>query len=282
MSAWLEDASGQRHDLGASCVLGRLPECSVLLPGAKVSRRHALVYSMDGAEHSLVDLGSTNGVTVNGYRIQQPHPLRDGDEIRIGDNRLFFRAGGPSPDSHGVPMRWVETARAEPALSALDYGIVLVNAKGEVQFMTARAREWIVVYFPQAAGDRLPDEIQRWLTQRSGLSAGSRPPLIVLRDSRRLAVRLVERGANESILHLTEESPVTVKTLANRLGLTEREAEVLHWIAEGKSNRETAMLLEISVRTVEKHAENAFAKLGVENRNAALRTVMSALGHHTG
>lgn len=282
MSACLEDVSGQRHELAASCVLGRLPECSILLTGAKVSRRHALVYTMDGAEHSVVDLGSTNGVLVNGHRIQEPHPLRESDEIRIGDHRLFFRSGGSSKNSHDTPSRWIKTARAETVLSTLDYGIMLVNARGRMQFMTARAREWVVVYFPKATDDLLPEEIHHWLTQRAGSSAGSCPPLLVSRDNRRLVVRLIERGASESTLHLTEESPLTVKALVNRLRLTEREAEVLRWIAEGKSNREAAMLLEISVRTVEKHVENVFAKLGVDNRNAALRTVLDTLGHHPG
>jgi DNA-binding CsgD family transcriptional regulator len=51
--------------------------------------------------------------------------------------------------------------------------------------------------------------------------------------------------------------------------LTRREAEVLHWLGEGKSNGEIAVLLGISVRTVERHCGNIFAKLGVENRFGA-------------
>ncbi|MEM7010176.1 MAG: helix-turn-helix transcriptional regulator [Verrucomicrobiota bacterium] len=53
--------------------------------------------------------------------------------------------------------------------------------------------------------------------------------------------------------------------------LTKRQLEILKWIAEGKSNSEIAIILEISPRTVEKHCENIFEKLGVDSRLAASR-----------
>ena len=52
-------------------------------------------------------------------------------------------------------------------------------------------------------------------------------------------------------------------------GLTGREVEVLHWMAEGKRDGEIAVILGISVRTVNRHASHLFAKLGVETRTAA-------------
>ena len=51
--------------------------------------------------------------------------------------------------------------------------------------------------------------------------------------------------------------------------LTNRENDVLHWIAAGKSNREMAEILGLSPGTVSKHLEHIFQKLGVENRTAA-------------
>lgn len=54
-----------------------------------------------------------------------------------------------------------------------------------------------------------------------------------------------------------------------RRGLTLREAQVLEWVAEGKRNAEIATILSIRTRTVGKHVENIFAKLGVETRAAA-------------
>jgi DNA-binding NarL/FixJ family response regulator len=53
------------------------------------------------------------------------------------------------------------------------------------------------------------------------------------------------------------------------LGLTPREAEVLLWLAQGKSNPEIAIILNSAEGTVKKHLEHVFEKLGVESRNAA-------------
>ncbi len=53
------------------------------------------------------------------------------------------------------------------------------------------------------------------------------------------------------------------------LGLSPREAEILLWVAQGKSNAEVGMILKISAATVKKHLEHIYLKLGVESRNAA-------------
>ena len=54
-----------------------------------------------------------------------------------------------------------------------------------------------------------------------------------------------------------------------KLGLSPREAEILLWIVQGKTNFEAAIVLNISAATVKKHLEHIYAKLGVEGRNAA-------------
>lgn len=52
--------------------------------------------------------------------------------------------------------------------------------------------------------------------------------------------------------------------------LTQREAEVMHWLILGKTNKDIAEILALSPRTVNKHLEHVFAKLAVENRTAAV------------
>lgn len=64
--------------------------------------------------------------------------------------------------------------------------------------------------------------------------------------------------------------------LKERYALTSREAEVLMWIAKGKSNRDIGEILGLSPRTVNKHLEQIFAKLGVENRTAAAAIAITA------
>jgi DNA-binding CsgD family transcriptional regulator len=62
---------------------------------------------------------------------------------------------------------------------------------------------------------------------------------------------------------------------AARLPLTAREEEVLSWVAEGMSDRQVAAIVGASVRTVQKHLANAYAKLSVDNRTAAARRLES-------
>ena len=52
-------------------------------------------------------------------------------------------------------------------------------------------------------------------------------------------------------------------------GLTARETEVAHWLSSGKTNREIAILVRASPRTIDKHVEHILAKLHVENRTTA-------------
>jgi DNA-binding NarL/FixJ family response regulator len=59
------------------------------------------------------------------------------------------------------------------------------------------------------------------------------------------------------------------EVLKSKLGITSRESEVLFWLSNGKTNKEIAMILSIGSRTVNKHLEQVFAKLGVENRTTA-------------
>jgi DNA-binding CsgD family transcriptional regulator len=60
-----------------------------------------------------------------------------------------------------------------------------------------------------------------------------------------------------------------------RLGLTGREADVMRLVALGHTNGEVAEALELSSRTVEKHLENVYTKLGVHGRTAAVAAVLN-------
>ena len=66
------------------------------------------------------------------------------------------------------------------------------------------------------------------------------------------------------------------------LHLTAREHEVLEWVRAGKTNRDIAVILGASPRTIEKHLERIFVKLGVETRTAAaMRVSLGLLGSHS-
>ncbi len=94
-----------------------------------------------------------------------------------------------------------------------------------------------------------------------------------------LTVVLVEHGAGEdTLLKLQEAEGVSGDSIIReKLGLTQRESEVLYWISNGKTNREIGLILDMSPRTVNKHLEQIFPKLGVRNRTAAARLALKVL-----
>jgi DNA-binding NarL/FixJ family response regulator len=89
-------------------------------------------------------------------------------------------------------------------------------------------------------------------------------------EGRRLELTCLGRTGTEVYFRLSESVlGREADLLRPALHLTQREAEVLVWIARGKPNRDISEILNISPRTVNKHLEQVFAKLGVENRAAA-------------
>lgn len=103
-----------------------------------------------------------------------------------------------------------------------------------------------------------------------------------LRSAITIATALCERQRADQarIATLAETLQTTRATTAPRIlssyGLTQRETEVLHLLAEGRANVEIGTELELSPRTVEKHVEHILQKLGVKSRAAATRMVSEA------
>jgi len=80
----------QEFDLsGTEVLIGRSSDCQVTIEDPLVSRRHARI-RLTEEQALVVDLGSRNGVRVNGTAIQGEKPLEDGDRIRIGTQELVF------------------------------------------------------------------------------------------------------------------------------------------------------------------------------------------------
>jgi len=83
-------SNGKRLVVGAQgATIGRSRSCDIVLDDANVSRQHAEVRPRGGGWF-VADLGSTNGVAVNGARIEQAHALRPGDRIELGTSVLTF------------------------------------------------------------------------------------------------------------------------------------------------------------------------------------------------
>src|SRR5262245_50932029 len=82
--AWLETAEGERLPMDSSCSLGRCASNNLVLPGEKVSRKHALIHAEHDDEFWLSDLGSSNGTYLNSRRLSQAARLFNQDQIAIG------------------------------------------------------------------------------------------------------------------------------------------------------------------------------------------------------
>ena len=174
--------------------------------------------------------------------------------------------------------------RGIPEIDASSGGraVLVLDRAGRVELCTEQARVWLTRYcvggFSRREIRSLPEPIASWLGQaledRSLLSRGIADPpapLILRRSDQYLAIRLVADHGRGQHLLLMEESPMhSPPDLLLGLGLTPREAEVLAWVAQGKTNREAGIILGMSTRTVQKHLERVFNKLGVESRTGAI------------
>ena len=76
------------------------------------------------------------------------------------------------------------------------------------------------------------------------------------------------------------EENTTRSVVTEYFELTSREADVLLWLVNGKSNKEIAEILDISPRTVNKYLDHVYVKLGVENRTAAAMVTMRRIADH--
>ena len=105
------------------------------------------------------------------------------------------------------------------------------------------------------------------LTGKDAAPLGQRE-LVLQREGNRLVIRLVSHS-DQIILLLEEHSPTMhVGPLATS-PLSPREAQVLGWVSQGKTNKEVGLILKLSARTVQKHLEHIYQKMGVENRTGA-------------
>ena len=103
-------------------------------------------------------------------------------------------------------------------------------------------------------------------------------PLIVSNGEEELKITVTfDTREREVLIFLEERRPHTVNDF-ERAGVTHREAEILYWIGRGKTDTEIARLLSISPRTVQKHVEHIFTKMGVETRTAAVMRALEAAG----
>lgn len=163
--------------------------------------------------------------------------------------------------------------------------LVAVGGDGrlvEMSDTTARMLRYFFADAPSGARGNAPAPLATWLRRRSrnwGLDRLQTAPHSVIREGMKLTVHFIADPVRPECGHLLmrqERIGLAAREL-NSLPLTARERDVLALVASGKTNGEVAAVLAISPRTVQKHLEHVFEKLGVETRTAAaLRAVAAA------
>ena len=180
---------------------------------------------------------------------------------------------------HLANARLTQSARA--ALDVSGRYLLAVNSAGKIMWATPQAQKLLS---DTLAADRdddvvLPEPIPQWLDQARKGKAGSKTAIMTaLPGNEQLRLQYMGKlGANEFLLRLAKDSSTeTPAEFSSELGLTTREGEVLSWLSKGKTNRDIAQILGLSPRTVDKHLEQIYSKLGVENRTAAAAIAVNA------
>ncbi|HEX5805347.1 MAG TPA: response regulator transcription factor [Macromonas sp.] len=188
----------------------------------------------------------------------------------------------------------LERLQARNALDAFGYASITVRAStGRLLWQTPLARDLLRRYC-DSDGQTAPQAVLAWLHRclREGSATGHEPPRLSLNlGPRRLTFRLHREVGDDPVaqdgnaephgdwLIVMEETSdaAAIENLAQAFGLTAREAEVLHWVAQGKINRDIGDILGASPATVKKHLERVYAKLGVETRTAAAAMAMNRM-----
>jgi DNA-binding response OmpR family regulator len=182
---------------------------------------------------------------------------------------------------HLANARLANSARA--ALDASGRYLLATNIAGGVLWCTPQTAQLLGLAFVDFHGEgyMLPSDVQEWLQRRARSdSASDQVALSSSTSAIKLQLSYVGQIApDEILLRLLEgEFENDNLVLKRKLALTQRESEVLIWIARGKSNRDIAEILNLSPRTVNKHLEQIYAKLGVENRASAAALAVRMLG----
>jgi DNA-binding CsgD family transcriptional regulator len=177
----------------------------------------------------------------------------------------------------------MDSTETEPNPVRSDQASIILRPDGRVDAFSAQAHIWVDLYCGERLqiGRRPPELISRWVREQRGLRLDPETPgpasmpLVLSRGEVKLVLRYAAIKGRGCLL-LEERAHTSGRTL-EAVSLTPREAEVLKWVAQGKTNLDIANILAIRPRTVSKHLERIFMKLGVENRTAAAKFVPNGI-----
>lgn len=186
-------------------------------------------------------------------------------------------------DAHLLTSRLMTQARG--ALDAFGQAALAITpSNGKIVWQTPLAREWMLRYFPHHYVDnssQTPPQLMAWIgsIEITNSHQGDIPSLTIVQARGRLNFIPADTNNEEQwVILLREESDAAqIEVLMTIFKLTMRESEVLYWATKGKTSRDIGDILGTSPRTVNKHLEHVFIKLGVETRTAAAALATSKI-----
>jgi DNA-binding CsgD family transcriptional regulator len=178
------------------------------------------------------------------------------------------------------------TRSAQLAMDVSGRYLLATDSKGRLRWCTQQAGRLLDVPVSRAG---LPPEVTLWLQAKISPGRDPVPDTIAIsaapagdaaqRPAQRIEFALIgQLAGDEYLLRIVElNTNQDVERLQSRVKLTKRETEVLLWLSRGKSNRDIAQILAVSYRTINKHLEQIYPKLGVETRTSAVAMAIRAL-----
>ncbi len=166
---------------------------------------------------------------------------------------------------------------AQKVLDSMRQHVFCIDKRGRILWATPEAQTLLNQYQQQGGeADELNDRLCRWLPNGQ---VGHDLALPLHEQNVVLTVHYFKQTEEDEYL-LKIQSPnveIDPAILEESLGITYREAEVLLWLAHGKTNREIAEILQMSPRTVNKHLEQMYPKIGADNRTAAASVAIQTI-----
>jgi pilus assembly protein CpaF len=250
---------------GLRCIIGKDLECEVTLAGWRVSRRHAEIF-VSNERVFVRDLDSTFGTLVNERKVEQAHPLDEGDQIRIGTHQLRVswrrlpeqgEGSGPAPEVMGLPVPPItlavrrESATPLPDLEPPDEATVLAAAPVDENFRFRRIlHDKLIEAFDVRRTDthRMADDDLRELTEKLirdliARMSSELPPHID-------RVSLLEEVRDEAIglgpLEPMLADPSVTEIMVNRFDevFVERAGQLTRWPVHFTSDRAVQGIIE--------------------------------------
>lgn len=179
---------------------------------------------------------------------------------------------------HLANARITQSARA--ALDTAGQYLFTIDLQGQLVWATPQVYQLLdgagATADSIALTHSISQQLREWISHKP--ETGRQLPLQQV--TQELSVEMLNLiDGKEYLLRLTNpHKPADdTQSLKQQFSVTGREADVLLWIANGKTNREIGQILEMSPRTVNKHLEQIFKKLGVENRTSAAAVAIKCL-----